>query len=170
MEFDITGEIKLAPGGLVIPIKQKWQFPQLKQDKPLVCEIREKKEKRSLNANSYAWQLIGQMADIMRASKEDVYIQMLERYGQREPELIWVISEAAPMIYKATRNHCTQVGETEKQGKAYKHLAILIGSSEYDTKQMSILIDGIVSEAKELGIETLTPDELAKIKAEWNRS
>lgn len=45
--------------------------------------------------------------------------------------------------------------------------AKLKGTSEYDTKEMSRFIDGIVSEAKELGIETLPPDEVARMKREW---
>ena len=42
------------------------------------------------------------------------------------------------------------------------------GSSQYNTKQMSRLIDMVVEGAKELGIETLTPEELARIKEEWH--
>jgi hypothetical protein len=49
----------------------------------------------------------------------------------------------------------------ELNGKTFTHYRLIIGSSEYDTKQMAQFIDGIVSEAKELGIETLTPAELA---------
>lgn len=41
------------------------------------------------------------------------------------------------------------------------------GSSEYDTVEMSHFIDRIVEEAKELGIETATPDELERMKQEW---
>ena len=36
------------------------------------------------------------------------------------------------------------------------------------SKQMSELIDGTVSEAKELDIETRTPDEIARMKSLWN--
>lgn len=42
------------------------------------------------------------------------------------------------------------------------------GSSQYNTKQMSRLIDEIVSDCKEHGIETLTPNELARMKEEWD--
>lgn len=107
------------------------------------------------------------IADVLRTSKEEVYIKMLERYGQREPQLLSVVADAVDMIYRATDNHCTEVGESELNGKLFKHLAILIGSSQYDAKSMSILIDGIVSEAKELGIETATPMELSRLKEEW---
>ena len=48
-------------------------------------------------------------------------------------------------------------------------LQCYFGSSTYNTKEMSVLIDGIVYEAKELGIETLPPDELERMKVEWNQ-
>jgi hypothetical protein len=139
--------------------------------KLLTVEISQQKKKRSLDANSYFWQLLTQIADVLRTSKEDLYIEMLKRYGQREKQLISIIDneEAIAMIYRATNNHCTVVGEGTVNGKQFKHLAILIGSSQYDTKQMSILIDGIVSEAKELDIETMTPNQLAELKSSWGK-
>lgn len=143
--------------------------------KQLSVEIKQYRPHRSLDANSYAWQLISKIAEEMSKdrgtiySKEDIYIEMLKRYGQREPQLLSVVAEGVDMIYRATNNHCVEVGESELNGKVFKHLAILIGSSQYDTKQMSALIDGIVQEAQELGIETMTPAEIAGIKNEWGK-
>jgi hypothetical protein len=139
--------------------------------KQLSVEIKQYRQKRSLDANSYAWVLISKIAEVWSppSTKDDIYIEMLKRYGQREPQLISVVADAADIIYRATKNHCCEVGESELNGKLFKHLAILIGSSQYDTKQMSILIDGIVSEAKELDIETMTPGEIALLKSEWGK-
>jgi hypothetical protein len=137
--------------------------------KLLEIDIHQQRKKRSLDANSYAWVLITKIADILRTSKEELYIEMLKRYGQREKQLISIIDneESIAMIYRATNNHCTVVGEGTVNGKQFKHLAILIGSSQYDTRQMAILIDGIVSECKEMGIETLPPDEIKALKESW---
>lgn len=137
--------------------------------KVLDVEIKQHRNKRSLDSNSYAWLLIGKIADILKTSKDEVYIEMLKRYGQREPKLLSVVADAVDMVYRATNNHCCEVGESELNGKLFKHLAILIGSSQYDSKQMSILIDGIVSEAKELGIETMTPEQLAVMNEQWGK-
>jgi hypothetical protein len=139
--------------------------------KLLAIEVSQQKRKRSLDANSYAWSLISQIADVLRTSKEEIYIKMLTRYGQREKQLISIIAEeeALKMIYRAVDNHCCEVGESELNGKTFKHLAILIGSSQYDSKQMGILIDGIVSEAKDLDIETMTPNEIAELKSSWGK-
>jgi hypothetical protein len=111
--------------------------------------------------------LIGKIADTLKSSKEEVYIEMLTRYGQREPQLVSVVEEGVPAIRRATQNHCTIVGESELNGKEFVHLAILRGSSTYSTKEMSILIDGIVSDAKDLGIETIPEEELKSLKESW---
>jgi hypothetical protein len=139
--------------------------------KLLAIECKEYRKKRSLDANSYAWLLIGKIADVLRTSKEEIYIKMLTRYGQREKQLISIIAEeeALKMIYRAVDNHCCEVGESELNGKTFKHLAILIGSSQYDSKQMGILIDGIVSECKDLDIEVITPNQLAELKSSWGK-
>ena len=139
----------------------------LSNGKDLSIEVKQYRKKRSLDANAYLWVLITQIADILRASKEEVYIDMLKRYGQREEKLLSVVADAIDMVYRATNNHCCEIGESELNGKLFKHLAILIGSSQYDTKQMAILIDGIVSECKELGIETIPSQELERLKNEW---
>lgn len=161
---------------LVIPIRTPRKQAQeavtelkgiLAKGKPLAIEIKQYRHKRSLDSNSYAWVLITKIADALHTSKEDIYIEMLKRYGQREPKLLSVIAEAVDMVNRATNNHCTEVGESELNGKLFKHLAILIGSSRYDSKQMSILIDGIVSEAKELNIETLSDKEIQSLNEAW---
>ena len=158
---------------LTFTLLQKQDVSDLKaicdNKKLIAIECKEHRKKRSLDANSYAWVLITKIADILRTSKEELYIEMLKRYGQREKQLISIIDneEAIAMIYRATNNHCTVVGEGTVNGKQFKHLAILIGSSQYDTRQMAILIDGIVSECKEMGIETLPPDEIKALKESW---
>jgi len=137
--------------------------------KLLSVEVKKHRKKRSLDANSYAWVLISKMADVLRTSKDEIYIKMLIKYGQREPQLLSVISEGAEMVYRATNNHCVEVGESELNGKVFKHLAILIGSSQFDSLQMSILVDGIVSECRDLNIETMTRAELELLKSGWKK-
>ena len=139
--------------------------------KEIDAEIKQYRKIRSLDANSYAWVLMTKIGEAMQPPipKEEVYIEMLKRYGQREQQLLSVVADAVDMIYRATKNHCCEVGESELKGKIFKHMAILKGSSGYNTKEMSVLIDGVVSECKELDIETLTPAELALLKEEWGK-
>lgn len=119
-------------------------------------------KKRSKNSNNYAWELITQIADILRQSKEEVYLEMLKRYGQSQ--MISVLKEVDVSRFL---KYYEQAGESVLNGKDFIHYKVYTGSSEMNTKEMSILIDGIVSEAKELGIETMTPNELKSLKESW---
>lgn len=159
---EITFTLKTHPQAEIDRLREV-----LNNGKDLSIEVKQYRKKRSLDANAYLWVLITQIADILRASKEEVYIKMLKRYGQREEKLLSVVADAVDMVYRATNNHCCEVGESELNGKLFKHLAILRGSSTYDSREMSILIDGIVSECKEQGIETMTPRELSLLKEGW---
>lgn len=120
------------------------------------------KEKRSLNANNYAWKLITEIGNKLRMSKEDVYLMMLKRYGQSE-----MVSVLAHVPFGKFVKYYDEVGESELKGKLFKHYRVYQGSSEFDTKEMSIFIDGIVSEAKDLGIPTETPEQIARMKDLW---
>lgn len=133
-----------------------------KQDKTKLYEVKEYKEKRSLNANNYAWKLITEIANVMRLSKEEVYIEMLKLYGQSE-----MVSVLADIDVSKYFKYYSEAGESILNGKKFKHYKVYMGSSEMDTKQMSILIDGIVQEAKQLDIETMTPEQLSRLKEEW---
>jgi hypothetical protein len=107
--------------------------------------------------------LCGQIAEVLRTDKDSIYLQLLKRYGQYT--YIIVKPEAVEKTLQAWRL-MEEVGKT-KDGKGVQMLAYF-GSSTYDVKEMARLIDGTVSEAKELGIETMTPSELALMKEEWN--
>lgn len=136
----------------------------LEQDNTKFYEVKEYKEKRSLNANNYAWKLITEIADIMRLNKEEVYIEMLKIYGQSE-----MISVLADIDVSKYLKYYSEAGESILNGKKFKHYKVYMGSSEMDTKQMSILIDGIVQEAKQLDIETMTPQQLSRLKEDWGK-
>lgn len=140
----------------------KLMADELKDCDKLSVEIKPYREKRSLNANAYAWKLIGEIADILRASKEDVYLEMLKRYGQSE-----IFSVQSHIPFGQYVKYFEEAGESTLNGKQFTHYKVYKGSSEFDTREMSILIDGIVSEAKNLGIATETPNEIARLKSLW---
>jgi hypothetical protein len=137
-------------------------YDALKDVELLTIEAKQFRRKRSLNANAYAWKLITEIADVLRASKDDIYLQMLKRYGQSE--LISVLTHIPIGGYV---KYYEQAGESTLNGKAFTHYRVYKGSSEFDTREMAVLIDGIVSEAKELGIPTETPDEIERMKSLW---
>lgn len=161
VSVSLTGKPKLT---LVINEKSDLLcgYDDMKDIEKLSIEIKQYREKRSLNANAYAWKLIGEIADIARASKEEIYLEMLRRYGQSE-----LISVLAHIPIQHYVKYYDEAGESKLNGKLFKHYRVYKGSSEFDTREMSVLIDGIVGEAKELGIQTETPEQLAKIKSLW---
>ena len=134
----------------------KWLLEQEEEKK---FEVQECKGKRSLSQNSYCWLLINKIANILRLSKEEIYLQMLEDYGQSI--LIPVKKGEKPNGYFKYYKYETSSILNGKEADWYK---IFKGSSEFDSKEMTILIDGIIQECKQLGIETLTPDEISKLK------
>lgn len=135
----------------------QWLFDQ--QDAEKLYEIKEKKSKRSLTANAYYWSLLNQLASVMRTSSDEAHFMMLRRYGVCE-----VVSVRSDINIKGYFKHFDIIGQSELDGKEFTHYRIYKGSSEMDSKEFSILLDGLISECEEVGIPTLTSDEVAKLK------
>jgi hypothetical protein len=138
------------------------EFNKLQSLEEIDIELKEHREKRSLNSNSYAWVLITKIADVLRASKEEIYLEMLKRYGKSE-----IVSVLSSIDVAGYFKYYDVAGTSTLNSKEFTHYKVYKGSSEYDTREMSIFIDGIVSEAKQLNIETLTPKELENLKNSW---
>ena len=128
----------------------------------LSFKIGKHREKRSLNANNYAWALLTEIANIVRESKEDVYLTMLKEYGQCE-----MISVKAHIPIGDYIKYCEEAGESTLNGTTFKHYRVYKGSSEFTKEEMAIFLDGVISEAKDLGIDVRTPDEIARLKSLW---
>ena len=127
-----------------------------------VWEIKKYHPKRSLNANSYAWALISKIADALRTSKDEVYLKMIEDYGQSL--LIPVeVGKQPDGFFKYYRYIIT----SPINGKDADWYKVSKGSSNFDSKEMAIFIDGIVQEAQDLEIETIPPRELMRLKEMW---
>lgn len=128
------------------------------------AELKKHFERRSLNANAYAWKLITEIANVLRTSKEDVYFEMLKRYGQGGAVSV---QECHADAFRRMYKYNESIGKSMLNGKTWEHFRFWIGSSEYNTREMSILIDGIVDECKNIGIETMTEAELELLKEDW---
>lgn len=122
------------------------------------------RRKRSLNANAYLWVLLDKIAKATLTEKDQVYLLMLERYGVFTH--LCVHPQAVERIQSEWRA-CRELGKVTINGKPAVQLQCYYGSSTYDTAEMARLLDGVVEECRELGIETETPEELARLKAEW---
>jgi hypothetical protein len=154
---------------LTLEINELNDFKQLVDDmngcEKLSIEIKPYREKRSLNANNYAWKIITEIGNVLRAGKDEIYLKMLKRYGQSE-----IISVLSNIPIERYFKYYEEAGTSKLNGKDFTHYRIYKGSSEFDTREMSIFIDGVVSEAKELGIQTETPEEIVRLKSLWSEA
>lgn len=132
---------------------------QLGMVEEYIKELKTPKKHRSLSQNSYCWSLIVQIASSVRKSKEEVYQQMLKDYGVSE-----IVSMLSSINPKGFFKYYEVVGNSMLNGKEFTHYKIFKGSSEYDTKEMSILIDGVIQEAENLGIPTMSKEEIEKLR------
>ena len=150
-------------------------IPTLTKEKKYDVEIKEHRDRRSLRANNYAWELMEQIAAVLGEDKNEVYHTMLVSYGtcRRIDDEVYTISMPSHIELSLRTDeylyiHTALIGESEAGGRLFNHYRVLKGSSEYDTKEMGVFIDGIVREAQQLDIETRTPDEIALMKSRWS--
>jgi len=126
-------------------------------------EIKKHRERRSLDANAYCWVLCSKIAEKVNTSKDEVYEEMLQKYGYMSDITITV---KADVDMRRIDGHWKFYQESgDGRFKAY---VLIRGSSEYDSKEMAHFIDMIIDEAKDLDIETMTPDQIEQIKKSWN--
>ena len=126
------------------------------------------RKKRSLDANAYVWLIMSKIAEVVKSSKEEIYEEMLQKYGyiyEDEDGYITITLKKSIDISKVD-GHWKYIKDN---GKFASYLMIK-GSSEYDTKEMSHFIDCVVQEAKELGIETMPPQEIERMLASWQKA
>lgn len=173
----LTGKIKEC---LISALSQKTvitlelgnnDFSREELDELMNCDkldisIKKWHQKRSLNANAYMWVLCGKLAEKLNIGKEDVYRRHIQEVG------VYRIIELNTEISKTVFTAWQKLGVgwfveecTECNGIVTAFL--YYGSSTYNTAQMSRLIDSIVEECEIQGIQTATPDELAKMKSLW---
>lgn len=141
-------------------------FSEIKS--PLEVKIKPVRRKRSLDANSYMWVLCDKIAQVVRHStKVDVYRRAVQEVGKWTD--VAIITRALPTFLDEWNNRGDGwfADVASSKLKDCTKVRCYYGSSVYDTKEMSRLIDYLVQEAKELGIETLPPDELKRLSMEW---
>lgn len=168
-------DVKLESGWLMI--KPEYQdlgkaMAIIRKHKPRLydLEIKEHRKMRSLDANAYAWVLIGKIAYVLKMPPNLVYIHAIRDVGGNY-EIIPIKEEAAERFREIWKGKgigwlCDDMGSSKIDG--YRNLRCYYGSSAYDTRQMSQLIDNLVQDCKVLDIETLPPDKLGAMMEGWN--
>ena len=137
------------------------QFQDVKDDKELTVQVKEYRQKRSLSQNAYMWVLLDEIGKAVNRSKEDIYKELVKDYG---------VFEILPLKDDAVKrfNHNWSknglgwfteiIGKSKLKG--YTNLIAYYGSSTYDTKEMTRLLEAVINECQELGIQTMTLSEM----------
>lgn len=135
----------------------------------LSVEVKKYRPQRSIDANAYMWVLCDKIAQNVKTTKESVYREIIKRVG------VFSVIAAQEDKCEAVINGWEGrgigwVAEVMDGCKLDGCVRVILyyGSSTYNTEEFSRLLDEIISEAKELGIDTATPDEIALMKERWN--
>lgn len=178
---ELTGKIKdfsidfiTNKANITFSVNEKQElmkaYDQLSSCDKLSIKIDKYREKRSLNANAYAWKLITELAENQDLPKEEVYRKYIKEVGVcRQAE----IDEKAvdTLVHSWQLHGIGWFAERLDYGKneGFVLIDLFYGSSCYNTAQMSRLINNIVQDCKAVGIQTKTPDEIANLLSLWER-
>ena len=146
-------------------------YDEIKDCEKLTVNVEPFKQKRSLEANAYCWTLLHKIAAVTKKKAEDLYREYVKDFGVCE--IVPIRKDALDRWHKIW----TSKGYgwiTEDMGecrtiKGYHNVKCFYGSSSYNTLEMSRLIDAIVMDCKDLGIETATPAEIERMIEIWEK-
>lgn len=132
-------------------------------------EIKEHREKRSLDANAYMWILISKIQQMINVPKEVIYKDVIRDIGVYE--VIPIKNEAVDKFCEAwQKNGLGWITETTKSKlEGYTNVLAYYGSSEYNSQEMARLIDSVIQECNQLGIETKSEEEIRSLIESWNQ-
>ena len=130
------------------------------------------REKRSLSANAYFHVLCDKIRQQLGISMARAKNDLITTYGQvfyLDNGQAWIYKTNAPLdlVIELEEHHLKYIKQDPDDPNIYWY-RVYRGSHTYDSKEMWQLIQGTILEAKELGIETDTPDELERLRVLWN--
>ena len=135
-------------------------IPQmLELDENKIYELKEIKKKRTLDQNSYYWLLLNKLAKKLKIPTTELHFELIKRSCPFEEYLVPEEANLRALEYYEERN------KIEKNGKIFKTIRVYVGSSLLDTTEMGILLDNLIEECKLQNIETMTPEELNKLRS-----
>lgn len=142
------------------------EIDAIKDCEKLSITAKKYRQKRSLDANGMLWACLGELAATLHTDKWEVYLQMLKRYGKYtyicvKPNVV----ESMKMQWR----ECEVVGDININGKEAVQMLCYFGSSTYDTKEFSVLLDGVISEMKEIGLQPPPTQEMQRALDQWER-
>lgn len=169
---DISMDFKTKLPQVTLLLNEKGTLEQvemLKELNKLSVEIKKYRKKRSLDANAYAWELIGKLALEMNLTDIEVYRQEIGKAGVYE--VLPIKKNAVDRFIEVwSKKGLGWICETfESKIDGYTNVRAFYGSSIYDSKEMSRLIDNIKNDCKLYGIETKSEEEINRLLNEWGK-
>lgn len=156
---------------LLLDTKEIEIIEQLKNENKLNIELKKYKKKRSLNANSYFWKLLSEYSEEKNVDTVGEYKERVKRLGifrqfrimthdVKTFKKVWTDRGIAWFCEIADTEY---IGDTE-----FKIIHAYYGSSSFNSKQMSRLINDLVEDCKEVGIETKPKEEIESLLKSWD--
>lgn len=145
----------------------------MEQDRNQLWDLKPHREKKTLTQNGYYWKLLDLTAEALKMSKSELHNRMLREYGQKKYKNGSLVTTYFPdskdmeeVLLEDTNDHYLPTSQIlySKSGIPIRTYIELRGCRTYNTKEMSVLLDGMIQEAQQQGIETLTPRELAEMR------
>ncbi|MDR0979474.1 MAG: hypothetical protein LBL91_06140 [Lachnospiraceae bacterium] len=160
-----TNQVKV---NLLLDTKQIESIEKLKDSK-LSVEIKKYRKPRTLDSNAYAWVLLKELQEKLNIPKQDIYRDLIRNIG--DYETVPIKNEAVDKFREAwSKNGLGWVTDTVKSKlEGFTNVLAYYGSSTYSQHQMSRLIDLLVQECQQLGIETKPKEELDSMLKEWGK-
>ena len=150
----------------------KAAYDEFNQENMLSIEIDKFRPKRSYSANAYFWLLCGKLAAKIGQKKTDVYKEFIREIGDNYKILRIEDDAVDDFIHSWQEGRtgwiCDILGESDIQG--YTDVCAYFGSSTYNSKQMSNLINLALQECEAQGIQTEPPEEIKKMKEQWRKT
>lgn len=167
---DISIDYKTNKPKITLLLDTRESIPRLEEikDNKLSIEIKKYRRKRSLDANAYMWTLIHAIQEVTDVPAKEIYRDAIRNIGVYQ--VVPTKNEAVERFIEAwEHNGLGWVCETTKSKlEGFTNILAYFGSSTYDTKEMASLIDLIVQECQQLGIETKTKEEIDSLLKQWD--
>lgn len=170
---DISFDFRTGKPKVTLLLNEKQTFldsvDELKDCDKLTVELKKFRQRRSLDANAYFFVLADKVAEKLNTTKEDVYRNCIKEIGGVS-EIVCVKKEAVDRLREGWEKNGIgwQTDTFPSKIEGCVNVILYYGSSTYNSAQMSSLIENIVNDCRDLGIETATPNEIANLLSLWN--
>lgn len=175
----LYGVLKDVEGNTIITFKVGKEMPDMSllEGNDLDIKIVQHREKRTMTQNAYYWVLLAKLAAKLRISTARLHNMKLREVappfvidGKIAMQPIPDTDKAANELLEATTYHLKPTSGiiVGNDDAIYRWYVVLRGSSTFDTQEMTVLLDSLIEDCKSYGIETMTPDELEKMR-QWEK-